>query len=254
LFSYGFSSIPAEIGAGFHFSSKDSSGAVLALPEGGSSSQYFATHHLNMFIKKHSKNWFSFVKKVTLEDHDIQKLSVIVGVHHTKSWALASYSSESSSAGFSLKLKVGAVAGVDGGYDLSWESSPSCSRRVCKAEQRRKKARQNQAIFIKSVHVTDQSRSLMNRVKDALRWISQIFRGKRRDGREDINPLERSGSAFRPARPKRTSHKPKSLRLDSTESSSRPRNVSSTSSNRNNPSEYPGSDETDSAVSICCCD
>jgi hypothetical protein len=181
-FSFPSSPMQAGVGGGFKFSSKASSGAVLVLPKGGSSSQYFATSHLEMFIEKHSENWFSFVKRATLES--IRKLEVIVGVHHATSWALASYSSESSSAGLSLKLMVGPVAAVDDSYNLSWESLTSCDRRVCDTEQCSRDAHQNQAIFVTSVHIYNQSRSWLKEYLTK-RPVFSRTKGGRADGRED---------------------------------------------------------------------
>jgi hypothetical protein len=204
-----------------------------------------------MFIEKHSENWFSFAKEVTLERRHLRTLSVIVGVHHATSWALASHSSESSSTGLSLNLKVGAVAGVDGSYDLSWESSTSCAHRVCKAEQRKKHAYQNQAIFVTSVHINDHSRSLMKRVKDAIRFISRA-KGGRTVNPKDMHPQGGSGTTSHSGGANQSSsgssashHSPSpSDELDHTDTWSRTSNASSTSTTHSNPSQYPASDET----------
>jgi hypothetical protein len=140
------------------WSTKSSSGAILVLPEGGSSIHYSAGKDLTSYMEKHCQNWFPWIAKVTHEDHST--LAVITGVHHAKSWALASHSTSSTSVKGTIKLNIGDLAKLDGGFDLSWDENTSWDRRVCTPQQCHKTARKNQAVFVTAVHVQDRSRSL----------------------------------------------------------------------------------------------
>jgi hypothetical protein len=157
----------AEAGAGMEWSTTGSSGAILFLPEGGSSTRYSGEKDLTSYIEQHCQNWFPWVAKVTRGDHST--LTVITGVHHAKSWALASHSTSSTSVGSSIKLNIGNLVGVDGGFDLSWDGNAPWNGRVCAPRQCHRKARQNQAVFITAVHVQDRSRTLWELVKRFVR-------------------------------------------------------------------------------------
>jgi hypothetical protein len=216
--------------------------------------RYNATKHLERFIETHCENWYNFVEEATLEQ--IDELYVVVGVQHATSWALTSYSSESSSASFLLKLQVAAVAEVDGSYTLSWEGSMPCDRRVCDVEQLKVDARRNQAIFVNTVRIRDRFRfKFWSKNAKGLSLVPD--KGNGTDGREDTNPQGGSGSPSQFGgtnqsifRPNSSNPSPSpSYEVDHNESSSQLSDASSISTNHSTLSEYLDSEETTSSES-----
>jgi hypothetical protein len=220
---------------------------------GASSRRYNAREDLREFAEAHADNWFNFVRNV-FREREANRLSVIVGIHHATDWALASYSSHSSSAGLSFKVNVGSVVTADGSYDLSWESSSSDGGRVCTLEQRKQNAPQNQAIFMEAVHIYAQS--FWKRVKTA---ISPSLRAKfgRRVSGEDMKSQGGSRSSSQPdgganqssTGPSATHPKSPSDGLDLTESSRRASNASSTSTSYSDLSGFNADEEAASSAS-----
>jgi hypothetical protein len=177
-----FSSVLAELGAGYSFNSKNSSGAVLALPMGAASSQFYAIKELRQWIvSKHVDRWFNFVEKQGEEPHT---LSVVTGVYHAKSWALSAYSNTSKSSNISMKLKispVGSDVGASGTYSLSWESNSSDPGRICPPEQCSPHALWNQAVFITCLHIHKHGRASNNPFAKMFGRLTAKFRKPKPD-------------------------------------------------------------------------
>jgi hypothetical protein len=226
------------------------------LPRGGSSMRYNAIKHLEQFVETHSENWYNFAEEATLEQ--IDELYVVVGVQHATSWALTSYSSESSSVSFSLGLQVAAVAGVDGSYTPFWEGSMPCDRRFCDVEQLKVDARQNQAIFVNTVRIRDRNRFRLKLWSKNAKGLSLVpAKGSGTDGREDTSPQGGSGPPLQFGGTNQSFFGPNSsdpspspsYGVDHNESSSQLSDASSIFTSCSTPSEYFSSEEATSSES-----